>query len=359
MVPVVELTRRAERYRDRFVESVDQVLKSGHILLGQQTEALEAEVASAMGAGYAIAVASGASALSLSLVSLGIGPGDEVIVPSFTAVPTAAAVCSTGAIPVPVDVDPLTALIDPKAVSEACNERTAAILPVHLYGRPLSIVDSGLRDFGIPIIEDAAQAHGALMPLSESASVAVCYSFYPTKNLGGIGDGGIVLTDDAETASRLRRLRVHGMTEQYVHIDIAMNARMSELEAAWLRLVLPDLNEGNERRRNIAGRYRITAPSLLWQEPHERHVYHLSVVRVSDRQGFRDFMADHDVKTAVHYPLALNDQPAYRQFERHDCPEAAKWARECVSLPCFPEMTDEEIDIVCNALRLFEASENI
>ncbi|MGK2959339.1 MAG: DegT/DnrJ/EryC1/StrS family aminotransferase [Acidimicrobiales bacterium] len=351
MVPVVDLTRRGVRYRDRFVEATDRVLSSGVILLGVETEAFEAEMAKEMGAGHGVAVASGASALSLSLAALGVGHGDEVIVPSFTAVPTAAAVCAVGAIPVLVDVDPSTAAIDPAAVIEARTERTAAIMPVHLYGRPFSIVESGLADLGIPIVEDAAQAHGALVPPSQSGSAAACYSFYPTKNLGGMGDGGMVVTEDADLAQRIQRLRIHGMAGMYEHVEIAMNARMSELEAAWLRLVLPDLAAGNARRAVIAGRYREAAPSLRWQASHERHVYHLSVVRVNDREAFREALLGHGVASAIHYPLALSDQPAYRHFARQACPEAEAWARECVSLPCFPELTDEEIDIVCDGLQ--------
>ncbi|MBI1843146.1 MAG: DegT/DnrJ/EryC1/StrS family aminotransferase [Actinobacteria bacterium] len=357
MVPAVDLTRRAARYRDRFVEAIDRVMCSGVVLLGAETEAFEAEMAAAMGAAHGVAVASGASALSLSLAALGVGPGDEVIVPAFTAVPTAAAVCAVGAVPVPVDVDPTTAAIDPTAVIAARTERTAAIMPVHLYGRPFSLVESGLLELGVPVVEDAAQAHGALVPPSQSGSAAACYSFYPTKNLGGMGDGGMVVTDDADLAARLRRLRVHGMAAMYEHVEVAMNSRLSELEAAWLRLVLPDLEAGNARRAEIAARYRAAAPSLRGQAPHERHVHHLSVVRVADRQRFRDAMAEREVATAVHYPLALNGQPAYRHFARHACPEAAAWARECVSLPCFPELTDEEVDIVCSALHDVEAKE--
>lgn len=357
MVPVVDLTRRASRYRDRFVESLDRVLGSGSVLLGHETAAFEAEMAAAMGALHAVAVGSGASAISLALAALDVGAGDEVIVPAFTAVPTAAAVCATGAVPVPVDVDPSTAAIDPKAVIAACTQRTAAIVPVHLYGRPFSAVDAGLVELGIPIVEDAAQAHGALLPPSRSGSAAACYSFYPTKNLGGMGDGGMVVTDDAEMAARVRRLRVHGMAEQYEHLEVAMNSRLSELEAAWLRLVLPDLDAGNARRAEIAARYRAAAPKLRAHAPHERHVYHLFVVRVADRQRFRDALAERRISTATHYPLAVHEQPAYRAFARHACPEASAWARECVSLPCFPELTDEEVDVVCEALHDVESED--
>ena len=275
------------------------------------------------------------------LVSLRLEPGDEVIVPAMTAVPTAAAVCAAGGVPVFVDVDPETAGIDLAAAAAAVTDRTRAVIPVHLYGRPAE-----LPDLGVPIIEDAAQAHGALDPTAPS--LAATYSFYPTKNLGGIGDGGAVVTDDDDLAARLRLLRTHGLTEGYVHTEIATNARMSEIESAGLRVGLRVLDRGNLRRREIATRYRDAAPALRWQTPHPRHVYHLCVVRMADRDEFR---ARVPFGTALHYQRALTQQPAYQRFVRAPCPEAERWAAECVSLPCFPELTDEEIEAVCRALQ--------
>ncbi len=348
MVPVVDLSRRAAAHRSAFLAAVDRVLASGSVLLGPELAAFEAEFAHWCGHRHAVGTASGAAALQLALVALGIGPGDEVIVPALTAVPTASAVCATGAVPVPVDVDAVTGTIDPAAAAAACTRRTRAVIPVHLYGRPADI-----PDLGVPVVEDAAQAHGALVPGSGSAATA--YSFYPTKNLGGVGDGGAVVTDDDELAARLRRLRVHGMTEQYVHVEISQNFRMSEIEAAWLRLVLPSLEAGNARRRAIAAAYRAAAPHLRWQAGHDRHVVHLCVVRVPDRNRFRRALADRGVATAVHYPLALTQQPAYRGFARQACPVAEAWAAECVSLPCFPELTDTEVDRVCTALAAVQA----
>jgi dTDP-4-amino-4,6-dideoxygalactose transaminase len=178
--------------------------------------------------------------------------------------------------------------------------------------------------------------------------VAAAYSFYPTKNLGGIGDGGAVVTDDDDLAGRARLLRAHGLADDYEHTVISGNSRLSELEAAALRVELRHLAAWNERRREIARAYRAAAPELRWQAPHDRHVYHLCVVRVADREEFRRRVP---FGTAVHYPRALTQQPAYRQFVRDPCPRAESWAAECVSLPCFPEMTDEEIEAVCRALR--------
>ncbi|CAB4885708.1 unannotated protein [freshwater metagenome] len=343
MVPVADLSRRGRRLAHAFGAAAERIASSGHFLLGPETDAFEREFAGWLGAADAVAVDSGASALQLAMTALGVSPGDEVIVPAFTAVPTAAAVCAIGAVPVFVDVDPRTATLDPALVEASRTDRTRAVVVVHLYGRPgdIPVID-------IPIIEDAAQAHGAVSPHSGSAAVA--YSFYPTKNLGGIGDGGAVVTGNAGVAAAVRRLRVHGMTEQYVHPEISQNFRMSEVEAAWLRLCLPPLSDENSRRAATAQRYRAAAPHLRWQEPHADHVYHQCVVRVADRASFRQRLADVGVGTAVHYPLALTQQPGYAQFARAACPQAEAWAAECVSLPCFPELTDAEVTHVAEAL---------
>jgi dTDP-4-amino-4,6-dideoxygalactose transaminase len=340
-IPFLDLARRAAALEPDLSDAVDRVVRSGHYLLGPELAAFEAEFAGFVGRRHAVGVASGTEALRLVLVSLRLEPGDEVIVPAMTAVPTAAAVCAAGGLPVFVDVDPDTAGIDVDAAAAAVTDRTRAVVPVHLYGRPAE-----LPDLGVPIIEDAAQAHGALDP--DAPSLAATYSFYPTKNLGGIGDGGAVVTDDDALAAKVRLLRAHGLTDGYVHTEIATNARMSEIESAGLRVGLRALRAGNHRRREIAMRYRDAAPALRWQAPHPRHVYHLCVARMADREAFR---ARAPFGTALHYQRALTQQPAYQQFVRGPCPEAERWAAECVSLPCFPELTDEEIEAVCRALQ--------
>jgi dTDP-3-amino-3,4,6-trideoxy-alpha-D-glucose transaminase len=352
VVPVVDLTRRLAAAQPEFQAAVARVLASGQVLLGPETEAFEAEFAAWAGARHAIAVSSGASAIQLALAASGVGAGHEVIVPAFTAVPTAAAVCAVGAVPVYADVEPLTATLDPVAAANVVTERTAAAMPVHLYGRPAASLELG----DLTVIEDAAQAHGAIPGPRPSA--AVIYSFYPTKNLGGIGDGGAICTDDDEVAARIRRLRVHGMTELYRHVEISQNFRMSELEAAWLRMQLPLLQQATERRRQIAAHYREQAPQLEWQLPHPDHVYHLCVFRAADRDASRAALTDRGVGTAAHYPAALPEQPAYRHFARQPGPVAADWAARCVSVPCFPEMTDAEVDLVGTALAALAAGES-
>jgi dTDP-3-amino-3,4,6-trideoxy-alpha-D-glucose transaminase len=330
--------------RDAFAEVVARVLTSGQVLLGPELAAFEAELAAFCSHRHAVGVASGASALQLVMAALDIGPGDEVLVPAFTAVPTASAVCAVGATPVFVDVDPATATVAAGGWEHARTARTRAVIVVHLYGRPAERPHTDL-----PIVDDAAQAHGALY--AEHSGIAAAYSFYPTKNLGGIGDGGAVVTDDGELAARLRRIRVHGMTEQYVHLDRSQNFRMSELEAGWLRVALPRLQAGNERRRTIAAAYRAAAPHLDWQLDHPDHVHHLAVFRTPHRDDVRNELGASGVGTAVHYPLALTQQPAYRHLTPpRPCVEAERWAAECVTVPCFPELTDAEVDHVAGAL---------
>jgi dTDP-3-amino-3,4,6-trideoxy-alpha-D-glucose transaminase len=340
-LPVVDLARRAAALEPALTEAVTRVARSGSYLFGPELDAFERELASYTGRSHAIGLSSGTDALRLALVALGVGAGDEVLVPAFTAVPTAAAVCATGAVPVFVDVEPDTAALDADAARAAVTDRTRAVIPVHLYGRPAAV-----PDLGLPVVEDAAQAFGALEPGPRPTTVAC--SFYPTKNLGGIADGGAVLTDDDELAGTVRLLRAHGHTGDYVHTLVATNARLSDIAAAALRVGLRRVDDDNTRRREIAAHYREAAPQLGWQADHPRHVYHLCVARVADRDVFRRSLP---FDTGVHYPRALTQQPAYAHFARTPCPEAERWAAECVSFPCFPEMTDDEIEAVCRAIR--------
>ena len=341
-VPVLDLARRWEALQPALDQAVARVVRSGRLLLGEETEAFEAEFAAFAGRLYAVAVASGTDALRLTLAALGIGRGDEVIVPAMTAVPTIYAVCATGATPVVVDVDADAAALDPVAAAAAVTRSTKAVIPVHLYGRPAPIP----TDVGVPVIDDAAQAHGAV-PSSPTAATA--YSFYPTKNLGGIGDGGAIVTDDENLATHLRLVRSHGLEEGYHHRYVADNSRLSEVEAAALRLLLARLPFLNDRRRRIVARYQDAAPNLRWHPNHPRHVHHLCVLRTEagDREQFRARMP---FQTGLHYPVAISQQHAYRRFARRPCPNAEAWAAECVTVPCFPEMTDDEVERVCEGL---------
>jgi dTDP-3-amino-3,4,6-trideoxy-alpha-D-glucose transaminase len=343
-IPVVDLARRTAALEPELSEAIAGVLARGVFLLGPETEAFEAGFAAFCGRRHAVAVASGTEALRLALVAMDVGAGHEVIVPAMTAVPTAAAVRAAGAVPVFADVHADTATLDATSVARVVTDRTRAMIPVHLYGRPADV-----PDLGVPVLEDAAQAHGALDPAAPSAAAA--YSFYPTKNLGGIGDGGAVVTDDAALADAVRVLRNHARSadyDDYAHDRVSGNSRLSEVEAAALRVGLRRLAADNARRAAVAGAYRAAAPEFRWQAPHPRHVYHLCVARVPDRDAWR---AARPFATAIHYSRALTQQPGYCDFVRDPCPEAEAWAAECVSLPCFPEMTDDEIEAVCRGLQ--------
>ena len=329
--PYLDLSRRGARQAEALSEAFRRVLESGVLLDGPELAAFEQEWAAFTGRAFAVGVASGTDAIRLTLSSLDIGSGDEVILPAFTAVPTIAAVCAAGAIPVPVDVEEAGASLDPEAAAAAVSPRTRAVIVVHLYGRP-----APLPDLGVPVIEDAAHAHGAL---HGEGGLAAAYSFYPTKNLGGIGDGGAVVTDDRDLAERGRRLRSHGRNGD-LHQEIATNSRLSEIDAAALRAGLGELEAGNIRRREIAAAYREAAPDLGWQQDHPEHVHHLCVARLPDREAFRERVP---FGTGVHYPRALVDEPAYAGFAADEVPNARAWARECVSFPCYPELTGEEL----------------
>lgn len=339
-MPFLDLSRRTAALAPELLRAVKRALEEGPLLHGPENEAFEREWARYTGRRHGVVVSSGSDAIQLTLEALGIGRGDEVIVPAFTAVPTVAAVCAAGATPVPVDVDEDTAALDPSAAGRAMSERTRALVVVHLYGRP-----AALPDLGVPIIEDAAHAHGALR--GPGGGIAAAYSFYPTKNLGGVGDGGAVVTDDDELAERVRRLSEHGRGPEGRFEWIAGNSRLSEIEAAALRVALRRLDEGNRRRGEIAAAYREAAPGLRWQAAHPAHVHHLCVARVGDREAFRRRMP---FESLVHYPRAVTEEPAYARFARQPTPGAANWAAECVSLPCYPEMRDEEVARVCEAI---------
>ena len=343
MVPVVDLSRRGQRFASEFAKAAERIAASGSFLLGTELSAFETEFAKWLGARHCVAVSSGAAALQLALAAAGIGVGDEVLVPAFTAVPTASAVAAVGAIPRAIEVDPHTACITTETVEAGRTSRTKAVILVHLYGYPAPLPATDLT-----VIEDAAQAHGALQDSGRSAATA--YSFYPTKNLGGIGDGGAIVTSDADLAARVRTLRVHGMTAQYVHELVSQNFRMSEVEAAWLRLALESLTTDVAERRSIVARYRQAAPGLCWHAPDANHAYHLAVLRAADRTGTRAALERDGVATAIHYPLAITQQPAYLGLQHAACPQAEAWAAQCVSVPCFPEMTEAEVDRVCTAL---------
>jgi dTDP-4-amino-4,6-dideoxygalactose transaminase len=362
MIPQVDLTRQHSLLREEISAAVDRVLMGGRFILGPEGRALEGEMAALCGVRHGVGVGSGTDALRLALTALGIGPGDEVIAPAFSFVASGSTILQVGALPVFVDVDLESFTLDPDQVAQAVTPRAKAIIPVHLYGHPapMEAITAVARRHGLAIVEDAAQAIGASYagrPVGSLGDLA-CLSFYPTKVLGACGDAGMVVTDREDLAERVRRLRNHGSRERYHHLELGWNSRLDEIQAAILRVKLRHLPEWVERRRQIAARYReILAglPVALPREhPHVRHAYHHYTLRSSGRDALAKALADLGVGTAIHYPLPIPGQPLFRDFpgsREADLPRAWQLSQEVLSLPCFPELTESEINAVGQAVR--------
>lgn len=347
-VPFLDLGEQVRELREEIDAAVARVLSSGWYLLGPELEAFEAEWAAYIGARYAVGVANGLDALHLCLRACGIGPGDEVIVPSNTYIATWLAVSHAGATPVPVEPDEGIYNIDPDRIEEAITPRTKAIMPVHLYGHPadMDTILTIARCHGLRVIEDAAQAHGARYKGRRVGSHgdAVAWSFYPTKNLGALGDAGAVTTNDESLARELRRLRNYGSSKRYVCDVVGYNSRMEELHAAILRVKLKRLDEWNERRRAIAAYYLNALEGLDLVLPVERewayHVYHLFVIRSAQRDRIAGRLAGQAIGTIIHYPIPPHEQRAYAELgiRAEAMPLADRIHQEVLSLPAGPHL---------------------
>lgn len=360
-VPFLDLKAPYDELRTHIDEAVQRVLTSGWYIMGEEVRAFEEEFAQYCGAAHCVGVSNGLDALHLVLRAWDIGPGDEVIVPSHTFIATWLAVTYAGATPVPVEIDAATYNLDPARIADAITPRTRAIIPVHLYGLPADmdpIMEIAARH-GLKVLEDAAQAHGARYRKRPAGSLghAAAFSFYPGKNLGAIGDGGAVTTDDPALAHRVRSLANYGSAKKYEHVERGVNARLDEIQAAVLRAKLPFLDEWNERRRAIAARYqRELADGPLglphvpeWAEPS----WHLFAVRSSDRDGLQQRLANGGVHTLIHYPTPPHRQRAYADCARHkgDLPIADTAAHEVLSLPIGPHMRADQLEHVIEKLR--------
>ena len=340
--------------------AIERVITSGWFVLGPEVEAFEAEFANASGAAHAVGVGNGTDAIALLLRAVGINAGDEVIVPAVTAGYTAMAVLLAGATPVFADVDPETLTIDPASCEAAITRRSVAIVPVHLYGQSADM--SALRTIAerhsLAIVEDCCQAHlatGAGTPVG-TRGAGGAFSFYPTKNLGALGDGGAVITNDASIAARIRRLRNGGQINRYVHDEAGVNSRLDELQAAVLRARLQMLPRWTMRRRAIAGTYRRLLTGSVHPLPHrdDGHVYHLFVVRSGERDALQAHLSASRIEALVHYPIPLTHQPSFQQWRRNDCPVAARATREILSLPLHPRLTDTDVERICLGIDAFE-----
>ncbi|MBI4265531.1 MAG: DegT/DnrJ/EryC1/StrS family aminotransferase [Acidobacteria bacterium] len=339
--------------------AIERVLARGWFVLGPEVEAFEAAFAAASGARHAVGVASGTDAVALLLRAAGIGRGDEVIVPAMTAAYTALAVVSIGARPIFVDVDPERLTLDPDACAAAVASRTKAIVPVHLYGQPADLAGVGrVADrHGLALVEDCCQAHLATcqgVPVG-TRGTGGAFSFYPTKNLGALGDGGAVLTNDAAVAHRVRILRNGGQTDRYHHVEAGINSRLDEIQAAVLRERLSRLPRLTARRRELAAFYRrhLTDAVIPVRECDPGHVYHLFPVRSARRDALQAHLRTAGIETLIHYPVALPGQQAFAAFAPADCPVAARAARELLSLPLHPRLADADAARVADAVGAF------
>lgn len=341
--------------------ALEQVLDDGWFVLGKQDEGFEREFADFCGVAHCVGVGSGTEAIHLALLACGVEPGDDVVTVSLTAVPTASAISFAGARPVFVDVDPRGFNMDPSRLEDAITPKTRAIIPVHLYGQ-MADMDPILevaRRRGIPVIEDACQAHGAEYRGRRAGSIGAlaAFSFYPTKNLGACGDGGAVTTDDPEIADRLQLLRNYGQRKRYYHESKGFNSRLDEMQAAILRAKLRRLDRWNEARRKKAALYNSLLKGVLCptEAEYARHVYHQYVIRTAHRDDLKRFLADQGIGTLIHYPVPVHLQEAYRDLglSRGALPVTERCAGEILSLPLYPELPDEQISEVAEAINRF------
>jgi dTDP-4-amino-4,6-dideoxygalactose transaminase len=360
-VPFLDLRAAHDPIAAEIEEAVRRVIASSRYVLGPEVEAFEQEFASFCGARHAVGVANGMQAIELVLRALGVGPGDEVVTASHTAFPTVAAITASGATPVFVDVDPCTHCMAPGALAGAFTERTRAVLPVHLYGRcgDMDAIGALAADAGVPVVEDAAQAHGAGYRGRRAGALAraAAFSFYPTKNLGALGDGGAVVTDDEELALRVRRLRNYGEEAKDRNVVVGLNSRLDEIQAAILRVKLGYLEHWNAERRRIAALYDelLRGSAAAPPEPSDGHVYHLYVVRSTARDGLREHLRSAGIGTQVHYPTPVHLQPAYREGARRagDLSTTERLAGEILSLPAYPGIEASAVERVGEAVRAF------
>ena len=361
MIPFLDLKAQYASIKGEVDAAVLNVLASAQYVLGDEVAAFEREFAAYCDAKHAIAVNTGTSALHLALLAAGVGPGDEVITVPFTFVASVSAVCYTGATPVFVDIDPTTFTMDPAKLEAAITARTKAIVPVHLYGQMAEmapIMEIADR-YGIPVIEDACQAHGAEYRKQRAGSIGIsgCFSFYPGKNLGACGEGGIVVNSDDAHAKTIRMLRDWGQEQRYHHALKGFNYRMDGIQGAILRVKLRHLEDWTEARRAharhysalLAGSRQVAAPAELADR---RHVYHIYAVRTRDRDGLQRALQAEGVQTGLHYPIPVHLQKAHADlgYKAGAFPESEAAAREVLSLPIYPEMTSRQVEQVVAAV---------
>lgn len=355
---MVDLKGQYETLKQEIDSGILQALSETRFILGPNVQAFDQEAAEYLGVKHAISCANGTDALHLSLLAAGIQPGDEVITTAFTFIATAEAIRYVGATPVFVDIQPHSFNIDPAAARAAVTDKTSAILPVHLFGQPADMdeIQAIADEFGLQIVEDCAQSFGSRYRGKTTGSLGnvAAFSFFPSKNLGCYGDGGMVTTNDDEIAARIKMLRNHGSSRQYHHDVIGYNSRLDELQAVILRIKLKHIDDYNQRRLEVARTYnqrlvdsRFTTPQI----PEDRdHVFHQYTLLCDDRDQLREKILAQEIACAVYYPIPLHQQQAFHNTGQPELPLTEATAERCLSFPIFPEMTAQQIDTVCEAL---------
>lgn len=363
MIPLVDLNRQYRSISREVNLAIKGVFASGKFILGENLRAFEKEFAGYCRAKFAVGVGSGTEALHLSLLAAGVKPADEVITVANTAVPTISAIVLAQAKPVFVDIDPDTFTMDPAQIKKRITKKTKVILPVHLFGQmaDMAAILKIARSFGLKVIEDAAQAHGAEFNGHKAGTMADmgCFSFYPTKNLGAYGDAGMAVTNNPVLARRLFLLRNYGETRRYLHILSGFNSRLDEIHAAVLRVKLKHLDTWNKTRRALAQVYEkhICAPQVLLprQANGRKHIYHLYVIRCKNRNALQKFLRQNQIFTLIHYPIPVHLQPAYRflNLKRGFLPKTEKVTKEILSLPMCPELSPVKVKFICAKINEF------
>jgi dTDP-4-amino-4,6-dideoxygalactose transaminase len=364
-IPLVDLRRQYLSIKTEINRAIEGVLNSGRFILGENVESFEREFASYLGVKHAIGVASGTDALVMALKALEVRRGDEIITVSFTFTSTVDSVVHNGGTPVFVDIDSESYTIDVRKLEHKITNKTKAIIPVHLYGNPCDMnpIIETAEKHGLYIVEDAAQAHGAEYNGRKVGSLGhiACFSFYPSKNLGAYGDAGMIVTNDPDIGDKIRMLREYGQKEKYRHELIGYNSRLDELQAAILRVKLKYLDAWNEKRRICAKLYNELLGdmhdliSLPIEVQGSKHVYHLYVIRTKQREELRHFLSVKGISTGIHYPIPVHKQPSYMNLMKDipKLPITEQFSNEVLSLPIFPELTEDEIQFICNNIKKF------
>ncbi len=359
-IPVANPRLGFKEEKGKFIKAAESVLENGMYILGNEVSSFEKEFAEYIGVNYCVGVANGTDAIAIALKGLGIKPGNEVITVSHSAVATVAAIEMVGAIPVFADIEQDTRCIDPEKIQKLFSSKTKAIIPVHIYGQPAKIKEiiSLAHERNIKVLEDCAQAHGAKVNGKKTGSFgdAAAFSFYPTKNLGALGDGGAIVTNSSEIFEKLFAIRQYGWKERYISDVPGVNSRLDELQAAFLRIKLQKLDKDNARRNEIAKRYSMTIQNSNLKPPtiisNTYHAYHLYVIESEKREELSRFLRFREIGTALHYPLPIHLQPAYKGRIRgeNELQNTEQLYKNILTIPMFPELLDNEVQRVVEAL---------